>query len=244
MRCSRADRSRLPVPGRLRSGVVPPGAAAGAATAPISISVNETPRTPVVTTMNRMRSNRLSTAPRYPSARRGRSLVGAVLVAASAIALAACSSSTASPSTTSAPASTSTNPNPAAVSTASRSTVGVVLVGANGHTLYRLMTDTPGTSTCTGSCAQLWPPLTVTAGTRPVGASGLGGTLSSFTRSDGTTQVAYNGEPLYYYAQDTTTSDALGEGVGGVWFTVKSTTGSTTGATSTSTTARSGGYGY
>lgn len=123
--------------------------------------------------------------------------------------------------------------------------MGTVLVAADGHTLYRLTTDTPTTSTCTGSCGQLWPPLTVPAGTTPRAAAGMTGTLGTITRSDGTVQVTYQGHPLYTYAPDTTASDVLGQGVGGVWFVVSASGSSTTAATSTPpTTAKSGGYGY
>ncbi len=44
------------------------------------------------------------------------------------------------------------------------------------------------------------------------------GTLTTFARADGSQQVAYNGEPLYYFTGDTAPGDANGEGVGGVWF--------------------------
>ncbi len=134
---------------------------------------------------------------------------------------------------------------PSTISTATKASAGTVLVSTDGHTIYRLTTDTPGKSTCTGPCAQLWPPLTVAAGSRPTIGSGLGGTVGTITRADGSTQVTYGGEPLYLYSLDTTTTDALGQGVGGVWFVVKPTTsGSTPVATSTPTTAGSGGYGY
>jgi hypothetical protein len=73
----------------------------------------------------------------------------------------------------------------------------------------------------------------------------LSGTLGTITRSDGTTQITYNGEPLYSYTPDTTSSDALGQGVGGVWFAVKATgSGAGSQSGSTPTTAKSGGYGY
>jgi predicted lipoprotein with Yx(FWY)xxD motif len=85
--------------------------------------------------------------------------------------------------------------------------------------------------------------MTVPAGTAPKAAAGLSGTLGTITRSDGITQVTYNGQPLYQYSLDTTASDALGQGVGGVWFAVKATgSGAASASSSTSTTAKSGGY--
>lgn len=164
-----------------------------------------------------------------------------LLMAATALALTACSSGTGTANGTTAPTSTTATAAPGVgVAKASKGSVGTVLVAPDGHTLYHLTTDKNGQSTCTGSCAQLWPPLTVAAGTKPRAGSGITGTLGTLTRADGSTQVTYDGMPLYTYTPDTTSQDVLGQGVGGVWFVV-SPTGS--GAPVTTTTA-SGGYGY
>jgi len=48
----------------------------------------------------------------------------------------------------------------------------------------------------------------------------VGGTLSTFPRADGTNQAAYNGIPLYYWANDKEPGDTTGQNVGGVWFVV------------------------
>jgi predicted lipoprotein with Yx(FWY)xxD motif len=47
--------------------------------------------------------------------------------------------------------------------------------------------------------------------------------FSTITRTDGTTQVTYNGWPLYYYAKDQQAGDTTGEGVGSVWYLVSPT---------------------
>jgi predicted lipoprotein with Yx(FWY)xxD motif len=178
--------------------------------------------------------NDTSRAGRPPS---GWRIAVLVLLATTALALTACSGgSTAANGTT-----TTTGPGRVVVTTASRGSVGTILVAPSGHTLYHLTTDKNDHSTCNGSCAQLWPPLTVPAGTRPEAVAGLTGTLGTFTRADGSTQVTYDSEPLYTYAPDTTSSDVLGQGVGGVWFVV---TAAGSGAPATSTTTASGGYGY
>jgi predicted lipoprotein with Yx(FWY)xxD motif len=106
------------------------------------------------------------------------------------------------------------------VSSGTATSVGSVLTGPNGHTLYHLTTEKNGSIDCTGSCSQVWPPLTVSSGQTPKLGSGLGGTIGTVKRPEGTTQVTYNGEPLYYYAPDTSAGVAMGQGVGGVWFAV------------------------
>jgi len=73
-----------------------------------------------------------------------------------------------------------------------------VLTNAQGYTLYWFAPDTPTRSACDGTCAVYWPPLTG----RPVAGAGVTGRLGTIRRSDGTTQVAYDGHPLYTYVGD------------------------------------------
>ena len=40
-------------------------------------------------------------------------------------------------------------------------------------------------------------------------------------RSDGTKQWAYDGKPLYFFVKDTKPGEAMGDGMKGVWHTVK-----------------------
>jgi predicted lipoprotein with Yx(FWY)xxD motif len=142
------------------------------------------------------------------------------------------SSSGSSPPSSSAGAARSS----ATVATASVPSVGRVLVGPNGHTLYTLATDTAGTTTCTGACATAWPPLTLPSGTTPTGAPELG----TLTRPDGSVQVTAQGHPLYFYAADSAEGQDLGQGLGGVWFVAKPAGSSST--TTTTTPRVSGGY--
>jgi predicted lipoprotein with Yx(FWY)xxD motif len=145
----------------------------------------------------------------------------AMPVATQAPAATAMSSSS---SATSMPAATSTSA-PAMAAAAATVNIGknskysAFLVDGKGMTLYLYTKDTPGTSTCFGSCAQYWPPLLTTG--KPVAGSGVD--MSRFgttTRTDGTTQVTYNGWPLYYYAKDKQPGDTTGDGVGNVWYLI------------------------
>ena len=95
------------------------------------------------------------------------------------------------------------------------------LTGDNGLTLYTFKPDSANTSTCTGGCAQAWPPFTIGADDTLEGGDGVGGALTTFARTDGTLQVAYNGAPLYSFANDTSPGDTNGQGIGSNWFVAK-----------------------
>ena len=97
--------------------------------------------------------------------------------------------------------------------------LGPFLTDPEGKTLYLFTKDTtPGESTCYEQCAQNWPPFTAA---EPLTLPGnVEGELTTISRTDGTTQVAYNGIPLYYFARDEQPGDTNGQGVGDVWFVV------------------------
>jgi predicted lipoprotein with Yx(FWY)xxD motif len=143
-----------------------------------------------------------------------------LMAASMAVALlvAACGTSAA----TQAPGGTNGVPGSSTTLT-SRSIGGanVVVDGASGMTLYVFASDTAGNgkSACSGGCATTWPPQTVANGTTPTAGSGLTGTLATITRADGTTQVTYNGMPLYHYSGDSSPGDANGNYPG--WSSVK-----------------------
>ena len=94
-----------------------------------------------------------------------------------------------------------------------------VLTNARGYTLYRFAPDTPGKSTCYGTCAAYWPPLTG----RPIAGPGVTGKVGTIRRTGGGTQVTYDGHPLYTYVGDSAPGQATGNGVdlnGGFWYEV------------------------
>lgn len=104
------------------------------------------------------------------------------------------------------------------LSTAEDPALGTILVGPDGLTLYTFTNDTAGSgeSACYDNCAAAWPPLTVDG--EPSAGDGVTGQLATIERTDGTTQVTYNGTPLYYFASDSAPGDTNGHEVGGVWF--------------------------
>ena len=106
-------------------------------------------------------------------------------------------------------------PAPGLVIKAATTSLGSVLAGPDGLTLYIHAGDSANHSTCTGGCAAAWPPVLVKAGSKVSAGSGVKGQLGTFTRSDGTTQVAYNGLPLYSWPGDSAPGDTTGQGIGG-----------------------------
>src|SRR6478609_6873455 len=149
-------------------------------------------------------------------------LASAAGLALAPLAIAACGGGGATASTTPArTASTTTSTAPAGIGT-TKSALGTILVDSQGRTLYLFTHDSGTTSTCSGPCAEAWPPL-VTAGA-PTAASGANAALLGTTkRADGTSQVTYNGHPLYRFVKDLNAGETNGQGVsafGGSWFTV------------------------
>lgn len=109
-------------------------------------------------------------------------------------------------------------PAPGLVLKAVKSALGPVLTSADGLTLYLHAGDSSNHSTCTGSCASAWPPVLVSAGAKVTAGTGVHGRPGTFKRTDGTTQVTYNGRPLYAWPGDSSPGDTTGQGLGG--FTV------------------------
>ena len=121
---------------------------------------------------------------------------------------------------TKAPAATNT-PSAAAASTVKIgevASIGSILTNPAGFTLYIFKDDVPnsGQSSVPAAIAPNWPPLTVTG--TPVAPAGLPGQLGSFTRPDGSSQVMYNGMPLYTFVGDTQPGQANGQGLLNLWF--------------------------
>jgi predicted lipoprotein with Yx(FWY)xxD motif len=92
---------------------------------------------------------------------------------------------------------------------------GSVLVDGEGMTLYMFANDNQGDSTCYDQCAENWPPF---VGEVEVGDGVDQEVVGSVERTDGTSQVTYNGWPLYRFAADTAVGDVNGQGVNDVWF--------------------------
>jgi predicted lipoprotein with Yx(FWY)xxD motif len=134
-------------------------------------------------------------------------LVAALAVAAATAVLVGCGGGNGSAS-----AAGSSAGGGAGITISSRqvSGVGTVLTDQSGKTLYTPEQEANGTIKCTGSCTSFWFPVTVANGATPHAGSTLTGKLSSIQRPDGSSQVTYNGEPLYTFKLDSGPGQAHG----------------------------------
>jgi predicted lipoprotein with Yx(FWY)xxD motif len=98
--------------------------------------------------------------------------------------------------------------------------LGPTLADGRGRTVYLFASDSATVSTCTGSCASIWPP--VPAARTPRTSGGASAVrVGSLHRTAGGDQLTYNGHPLYYYAGDTRPGDTTGQGLdqfGATWY--------------------------
>ncbi|MEU2350042.1 hypothetical protein [Modestobacter sp. NPDC049651] len=122
--------------------------------------------------------------------------------------------------------------------------LGTVVVDGHGRTVYFYDQDTAnsGTSTCTGSCATLWPAVETTS-THPV-VHDVTGTVGTITGVDGRPQLTIDGRPVYTYAGDAAKGDVTGQGVGGIWHVVEPDGTELTKAPAASSSSTGGGYTY
>jgi len=103
-----------------------------------------------------------------------------------------------------------------AYDSASEMLVGGTNSSRPGLTLYVFDSDlgTSG-STCNDECATTWPPVVVD----DAEVDNIPG-LSLITRDDGSSQAAFKGRPLYFYANDTSAGEANGQAVNDAWWQV------------------------
>ncbi|GAB3979292.1 hypothetical protein GCM10028806_44300 [Spirosoma terrae] len=111
--------------------------------------------------------------------------------------------------------------NPTTVSDVSlgMTSLGNVMTGAGGKTLYFFAPDVSGVSSCSGGCKETWP---VFYKENPSLGTGLkAADFATITRADGDKQTTYKGWPLYYYKNDAKAGDVTGENIGNVWSVAK-----------------------
>jgi predicted lipoprotein with Yx(FWY)xxD motif len=87
------------------------------------------------------------------------------------------------------------------VITTSESEFGTMLFNEKKQAIYIWELEDSAAAECYGDCAEAWPPVLTDGNPQATGEvnSDLLGTTK---RSDGSTQVTYNGHPLYHYAHE------------------------------------------
>jgi predicted lipoprotein with Yx(FWY)xxD motif len=174
-------------------------------------------------------------APRRPAA------LGAVALGAVALLLAACTGpggiATAGPATQPPSSSSSNTQAPSSDAPASEvmatpapmfpilavgehPTLGMYIVDGEGKSLYLFTEDEDDASSCSGDCAEAWPPFLIDAGLTPEVRDGVTGTVGVIERDDGGLQVTYEKQPLYYFSGDSEPGDTTGHGSNEVWYLV------------------------
>lgn len=91
---------------------------------------------------------------------------------------------------------------------------GSYLTDGQGRSVYIFEADSKDKTTCYEACAQAWPPV-VTHGAPEAGKGVEKQMLGHIERKDGSTQVTYNGLPLYYFIKDKGPGDINGQDVNG-----------------------------
>jgi predicted lipoprotein with Yx(FWY)xxD motif len=120
--------------------------------------------------------------------------------------------------TVAAPPTTAAAPAPASIANTS---LGDVMVDADGMTLYAFTKDADGTPTCNDKCAEAWPPVIVDSVELPPGLDA--NVFSVVDRADGSHQLKAGKWPLYHFAGDSAPGDVNGQGSGGIWFVLDPT---------------------
>lgn len=184
-----------------------------------------------------------------------RRVLAAAAIASSALLAAACGSSsitttptTTTPAATTSPSSTSSSGGSAALTLSSFTDPALAspVLSANGRALYMFSTDTSTHSSCSGSCAAVWPPLVATT-TPAVSGAAKSSLLGSVKRAGGSNQVTYNGHPVYEFSGDSGAGQVNGQGInsfGGHWsaITASGSADTASSAGGSSTTTSGGGY--
>lgn len=134
-----------------------------------------------------------------------------------------------------------------------QTSLGKVLTDANGRTLYLFAPDKRNVSVLSAAGRAVWPPFRSSSLPRATGGAAAA-QIGTATATGGSTQVSYNGHPLYYYVGDHKPGQTLGQGLnefGGRWYALSAAGAAITSAPRSvpappaSTSSGSGsGYGY
>jgi predicted lipoprotein with Yx(FWY)xxD motif len=78
---------------------------------------------------------------------------------------------------------------------------GPMLYDGSGQPIYLFTAETGSRPACYDACADDWPPV-LTDGKPAASGDARSALLGTVRRTDGRTQVTYDGQPLYFYAHE------------------------------------------
>lgn len=89
---------------------------------------------------------------------------------------------------------------------------GDVLTDGSGHTLYVSDQEHRSVLCRSSACTAIWHPLTIDPSQHPTGPARVSADLSTLKRPDGSSQVAFDGKPLYAFSFDHGAGEVNGDG--------------------------------
>ncbi|HVQ17429.1 MAG TPA: hypothetical protein VMT27_00175 [Actinomycetes bacterium] len=100
--------------------------------------------------------------------------------------------------------------------------LGSVMVDAQGRTLYMLTSDSRNQSNCSAACLTYWPPVPAPASGQPSSPQ-ISAKVGETNTTTGLKMLTVGGWPVYTYVSDQAAGDVTGEGIatfGGTWYAI------------------------
>ena len=125
-----------------------------------------------------------------------------------------------------------------------------VLANSSGKTLYSAAVEKGGMIRCVDGCTSFWAPVLGSSADAKAAAADLHANVSVVTRPDGKQQLAFDGEPLYTFAQEGShklKGDGFADDFKGThfkWEAARTSGSAQSSGSSESGGSGSGGYGY
>lgn len=112
-------------------------------------------------------------------------------------------------------------PKPGTVIEIGESQFGETVFDEDGQAIYVFTAESDDKPRCYGDCAAAWPPV-LTKGEPEAGKGADQELLGTTERKDGSLQVTYRGQPLYYYANEGPNEVRCHNvvGFGGTWLAI------------------------
>jgi predicted lipoprotein with Yx(FWY)xxD motif len=131
-----------------------------------------------------------------------------------------------------------------------QTSLGKILVGANGRTLYLFLGDKHNASRLSAAGLVVWPAFTTRTTPQAQGGA-IASHIATIAAAGGKRQVTYSGHPLYYFVGDRQAGSTTGQGLfefGAKWYVLapsgNAITAAAPAAPAPAVAEPSGGYHY